>query len=340
MRPALVCATVSLSFLLTACDGSREPVGPDPTPRETGVAFRLDAAVEYSDSSVAVNGTRIIDYPPRDAAVFVEHFHHFSLGGFDHMPYDEDERVSESWRIGVADRVSIVERNDSTIWSYADHGTLSVEGTPTDKLTEIHVTPGDPLGIENFVSYITSSSVHVTWVGGETTEFTLAEYHDDLVSGENIEITSTGSTETGAGAGSFRITPVARLTGIENGDPLSLDVDEPIVVRSDTTLVLEFERPLDPERAYILVMPYFGAPDAARGVFLQPLEAAERVVIPGAILAELVGDVDGGRIPYWIVIEEFATEDAVFTGVRADGEPFALPYGQESETTVLMWLEP
>ena len=335
--PAIVGAALPL-FILTACQDPSGPGEGDRIPGETGVSFAFDANVERSDSAIALNGTRIIRYPWRDEAVWLDRFHHFDFGGFPELGYAQ-ERVSEAWRIQITDNETYIERNDSTILGYADHGTVTVEGHATDKLTTLpHVMPGDPWGFENFVSYLIHSSWEVTLAGGEVLPLEQADFHDRLVAGDAIEIASTGSAQFGAGSGSFRVATMATLTGIENGGVVSLEVDEPPTLRTDTSLVLEFDHPLDPERAYIMIVPFVGAPAGARGAFLQPIEAAERVVIPAPILAELLHDVAADRVAYRIFIEEFAAADDVFSGTRANGEPFMLDYGQESETSLSVWL--
>lgn len=327
-------------LLFVACSDATGPEQPDPAPGETGVLFAFDGSVVHSDSAVALNGRRIITYPSRDESVWLDRFLHFGFGGFTELGYPQP-RVSDSWRIQITDNETYIERNDSTILGYADHGVVTIEGVAAEKLTDLPVVmPGDPWGFENFVRYLTSSYQQVTWAGGEVTQFALSDYHDRLIEGDAIEITSSGSAQMNAATGSFRAATVATLVGLENGESVSLAVDQPPTLHTDTTVVLEFDHPLDPARAYIMVIPFPGAPAGARGAFLQPIEAAERIVIPSPVLAELIHGTGGARVPYRIFIEEFATAPDVFTGTRANGEPFSLDYGQEGETSLLVWLAP
>lgn len=328
------------SLVVAACDDGTTPdpdPGPDPT-TETGVDVLLDAVVEQSDTAVVVNGVRLLAYPSIDRSVWMFRYLRFDFGGFPELGYASSTRLSDTWGLQLTHQTSAIERNDSTIWSYADHGDVSVEGAITEKYTDVPVVgPEDPLGFENFVRYMKFTYGFTIWSDGVGTSWDEAPFHDDMAAGESIELTSTGSADFEPAGGSFAASPVATLLHMENGDTIQLEAEQTPILSSDTTLVLEFDEPLDPARAYIVFSPFFGA-EGARRAFLMPEEPARRVVIPASLLADLVENATDETVPYRIFIEEFATHPDAFTGTDAQGESFSIPFGQESETAVSVWL--
>lgn len=337
MRAPTAFVLLLLLGLLTACEDGTDPSpDPGPEPIEGTVDVSFDAAFEQTDSSIVVDGETLFDFPNIDRALRLERYHHFDFGG---TMFESGTRYSEFWRLMLIHQHAEITRNDSTILSYVDHGNASIEGSTMEKFTDDPgVSPGDPLGFDSFVMYMQTSFGRIVWLGGEETRHGDELYHEDLAAGREIEIATTGASGVPATSGSFRLASVASLVAVENGEPIGFERDSPPVLNTGESLVLEFDDPLDAERGYIYMYPMFGAPAGARRAFMQPRDAAHRIVIPASVLAALVENVDGEPVPYRITVHEYWTDDGALAGT-AHGEAYALPLFQISETSLEVWIQ-
>lgn len=328
------CLVPVLVLLIAGCEDAAGPALD-----QGNVDVQLDATVVRTDTSVIVNGARLFRLPYNGKALRVERFFHHEFGGFPELDYEQEARHSDVWRVGLAHERERIERNDSTIFSYVDHGVVALEGTELDKLTKIHARQGQPVRFENFVSYLTTSWAEVTWTHGGTTVSHENDYHGRLVTGQPLQLTTTGSAEVEPAGVTFSALVTSTLTGVENGATLSLEVNDPPVLDASAPLALTFDRPLDAEHAYIVLAPWTVGDNGARQAFIQPKEATDRIVIPAGVLQDLIAGAAADRVPYLLGIEEYRFEDDVFSGVFADGSHFSLPFFQESETSLLVYLE-
>jgi hypothetical protein len=116
----------------------------------------------------------------------------------------------------------------------------------------------------------------------------------------------------------------ARVTALSNGDDLDFQQERP-VLRTDEPLVVELNRPLDPDRALLRLMyvppPVSGGPTepipGARAVF-ELERRTDRVVIPASALAEVASHVpEAVNGPYLLRISEYLLKEDVYEIVRA-----------------------
>lgn len=336
MPPTIRLAAACLLVTVPACsDGA----GPD---SEAGnVDAMIGANVMETDTGLVVPGAWHLRVPSNHEALWLDWFFHHEFGGFPELDYEQNTRFSESWRIQLTHEKDRVTRNDSTILSFVDHGDAAVESVTMEKLTTVpHVTPGLAIRFENWVRYLTHSYLEVTWLPGHTETFHHQAYHQRLLAGEPIRVTTTGSQDAEAVTATFSAAPMARLLELQSGDALvGLNADAAPVLRTDRPLIFQFDRALDHERSYIVFIPWPNQGGGAERAFIRLRSSVDRVVIPSSVLADLVESAAQERVAYLVVVEEYHWEDDVFSGRLATGEPFTLPFVQEGETSLLVYLE-
>lgn len=333
------CPSLWPSLVLLALAGC-DATGPDLEPGN--VAVQLNASVVQSDTGVVVNGVRRVKHPSNAAALWVDRFFHHEFGGFPELDYPQNTRWSDAWRVQLMHQKEEIERNDSTIFRFYDHGDATVAGVPVEKLTDLPgVRPGHRVGYDSFVLYLATAWLHVVWTGGSVTDFYDETYHEALVSGGPVTFTTTGSAEVAPTTTTFETFGMATLMAMESGGRLGFELDTPPVLSVEQPFVLEFDRPLDPAFAYIVFLPWeVGETESgAKRAFIQPRSATDRVVIPPSTLRDLVADADAGTTAYYVVIEEIRYVEDALVGTFAGGGSYSLPFVQESETSMLLYLE-
>jgi hypothetical protein len=337
-------AALGMMAVLGACDDILVQ-GP---PADLGnVEVTLVGGVEQTDTAVVVDGRTVLRHPSIDRSLWLDRFERFTHGGFPELGYAQAERYSLSWRLQLTHGHPPESRGDSTILRYVDHGqaavgTGSVGDTLMDKLTDLpHVSPGISIRFENFVRYLSVSYTHSDWRDGGSTTFVTAPYHAALAGGASLTVTTTGSEEAEPAAGSFAARPFASLTGLENGSALELGEAIP-VIHSEEPLVFLFDRPLDPERGFILLIPFAGPGLSA---FVQPQWPSRRVVLLPHVLRQLMADAGAGPVAFLAVAVEIHVQEDVFVGRLSGDDPggpapgeFSLPFVQRAETTVHFYL--
>jgi hypothetical protein len=343
-RIALI-AALGVMSVLGGCDDLLVQ-GP---PADLGnVEFTLGGGVEHTDTAVVVDGRTVVRHPSIDRSLWLDRFERFTHGGFPELGYEQADRYSLSWRLQLTHGHPPEERGDSTILRYVDHGQAAVghgslDGVVMERLTDLpHVSPGTPIRFENFVRYHSVSYSHVEWQDGGSTTFVSAPYHAGLVAGASLTVSTTGSEEAEPAAGSFAVRPFAALTGLENGVALDLAGSVP-VIDAEKALVFVFDRPLDPERSYIFLVPF--ASQAGLSAFVQPQWPSGRVVLLPHVLRQLVPAAAAGPVAFRAFVVEIHVQEDGFAGSLAGHDPddagptgFSLPFVQRGETTVHFYL--
>jgi len=273
----------------------------------------------------------------------VDRFLHYDFGGFPAIDYRKDTRTQDAWVLMLTHRQAAVQRNDSTIFSFYDHGDATVDDDTIGKLTELPgVSPGAPIGFDNFVRYDETGSLTVTYLGGATPlDLVRTSWSDALETGATLTLRTTGSADAQPVTTMFAALPTASLTAVENDGAVPLDVDTPPVISIHHPLALTFDRPLDPEHTFLLLVPF---PTGATGTgadraFLQPRTATDRIVIPDSVLWQTVAASSMSQVAYMLIIKEFRWQDDAFAGTVTGGGTFSLPFVQASETALLLYLE-
>jgi hypothetical protein len=333
--PALTLGSLLLLLGAAACESGRIG-GPEPEPGN--INFLLGAAVVESDTGIVVDGRSVVRHPSNGQALWLDRFDHRPYGGFPELDYPQSAHQSLAWRISLKHQPQQAQQGDSMIFRFVDHGETQVARTAMEKHTDLpHFTPGLPIRFENFISYFTQAYVHVDWWQGGSTTFHRAPYFDDLLAGAPLVVETSGSAEAEPVTATFSARPFAELKAIANGAPIPQDGAMPVVSVNES-FALEFNRSLDPARAFIILIPFRGV--NGKRAFIQPISASQRVVIPSSALRELSAGSSATRLAYTMIIIEVHVQDNVFTGrLRNGGGEFSLPFVQRSETAMHFYLE-
>jgi hypothetical protein len=337
-RTRLSTAPARALLVLTICLGACEGGGIGaPQPSSGNVAVQMGAVIAQTDTGYVVAGRTVVRHPYNGRALWLDRFDDYRLGGFPELEYPRSARHSLMWRLTLRHELPMP-RTDSLIFRFADHGTVGIAGAVMERQTQTpHFSQGLPIRFENYIAWSVPSYVAVDWGhGSETLE--RATFHHALVSGAELRLETSGSADAAPLTAHFSALPLATLTAVLNGSsvvPLA-DAAPPIDVRQ--TLDLEFDRPLDPAHAFIVLAP-FRATNGARMAFIQPREPAQRVVIPGATLDALLGGTDARRTAFRLFVLEVRAQDDVVAGRFTSGAEFALPFVQRSETTLHLYLQ-
>jgi hypothetical protein len=338
-RPGRSAALVLLA-LAAAAAGCEDMLVAGPLPEAGNVEFMLGANVVQTDTAVLVNGHPLMRYPSGEEALVLSRLERYDLGGFPELGYSQDARHALSWMLQFTHAFPREQVGDSVIYRYHDHGTVTVGGVAMDRNTDPpFIGPGGPpIRLENWVRYILMASVRVDWMHGGAPLQVDAPFHPDLTAGRPIPIRTEGSATVGPVEASIAARPMTRLTGLENRGTMELHGAVPVAHASDP-LILTFDRPLDPQRAFLLIHPMQPLQQSgARAAFVRPAVPSNRVVLPSHILQQLVEGA-GQQSAYRIIVVEFLVEDDAISGAYADGSGgFSLPFVQRGETTVHLYL--
>jgi hypothetical protein len=334
LRLPAIAPLMAAALVAAGCDSGIAGPG-----TEAGnVAFQLDAAVMETDTGVFVDGRAVVSHPYNGRALWLARYNQYALLGFPELDYPQSTFRSDAWRFYLMHEYPR-EPGDSLIFRFADHGEATLAGVAMTRHTDTpHFSAGLPIRFENFLRYGLQSSIHIQWAHGDITHQE-APFHSAVVGGQELLLQTSGSAEVEPVTARFAAPALASLTGITNGDAVPLDDAAP-TIRVARALGLEFNRPLDPERAFIALFPFTrGSATTARRAFIQPRQAAQRVVIPAESLDTLLGGSGGQRQAYVLIIVEFDTQPDVLRGSFTGGGEFALPFVHRSETVVHLYLE-
>jgi hypothetical protein len=337
-RSFLITAVLALGVV--ACTDARVS---GPADEAGNVEALIGAIVAQSDTGVVVNGRPVLSHPPNGRAVWLEQYERFDLGGFPELDHPQS---ADYW---FASRVLLThqereEHGDSLIFRHHDHGDVLLAGQVMDRMTDPPaVGPGGPpIRFEDFLRYRLQTFLHIEWRHGATTA-EQAPFHADLAAGRTLTLKSTGSAGASPVEAEITATPLSALVRIENDGPVALAGAVP-VIDTRTSLVLQFDRPLDGSRAFVLLHPMF--PERQPGVasvFLAPRSATDRVVVPPHVLGQLVAGAPRGSHAFRMIVLEVVVQDDVFTGILAPGsagaKSFSLPFVQRRETALHLYLD-
>jgi hypothetical protein len=289
---------------------------------------------------VLVNGHPLIRYPSGEEALVLHRWERYDLGGFPELEYRQDSRYSLTWNLQLTHAFPPEQVGDSVILRYHDHGTVTVAGVAMDRnTTPPYVGPGGPpFRFENWVRYSLMASIRVEWMHGGSPLQTDAPFHPDLVAGRPIAVRTTGSSTVEPVEATFAARPATRLTGLDNRGAMDLHGSVPVAHVSDA-LAFTFDRPLDPQRAFIVIHPMHPQlQPGTRAAFVRPTAPSHRVVLPPHVLQQLVEGA-GQQTAYRIIIVEIQVEDDSMSGAYAAGSGrFSLPFVQRGETSVHLYL--
>lgn len=342
-RRAPVLILLALAAVSWGCD---DVLVAGALPEAGNVDVMMGAAVVQSDTGVVVNGHPVIRHPYNGRALWLDRFERFEAGGFPELDYPQTEGYHRSWRVMLTHGHPPEQDGDTVVFRFHDHGHATVAGVAMDKLTDLpHVGPGARVRVENFVRYLLSTHVYVEWMHGGSTTFASAPFHDQMVAGASLEVRTTGSDHATPTAATFAARPLVSLTRLENNGPVDLHSAVP-TIDTGHSLVLALDRPLDPERAFVVLVPFWTSGnlnDGARSAFIQPRSATDRLVIPPHVLRQLIENAPDAPRAYRAIMVEFLIEDDVFageiTGDGPDAGPFSLPFVQRGETAINLYLE-
>lgn len=334
--PLLVAALAAVSW---ACD---DVLVAGALPEVGNVDALIGAAIVESDTGVVVNGRTVLGHPDNSQALWLDRIERFEGGGFPELDYPQSTRYSHTWRIALMHAHPPLQDGDTTVFRFHDHGDVAVEGVAMEKLTERPgVGPGSRVRFDNFIRYHLPTQSYAEWMDGGTTVFAATPFHGDLAQGRELMVRTTGSDDALPVQATFAARPFARVSGIENNGDIPLHGPVP-VVDTRAPVILAFDRPLDPERAFVALIP-FPAQNGARTAFIQPRSASQRLVIPPHVLRQLVEGAPTTRTAFRAIVIEIMTSDDTFAGRfsagHADVDTFSLPFVQRSETSMNLYLE-
>jgi hypothetical protein len=305
-----------VAVLACAC-GSTEPGDETEVPN---VTMYPGVEMVTTDTAVLVNGERFIDFGHGPRGVFVDHFTEYTYGGM----YERinDELVGESWYMDVGRRIVTDVRGDTVFTRALDLGDVALEGTPAlrhEVDTAIVVDAGDQVHVyENIIVNRVLIYSHRLNMDGSEVSFAHEPYYERMLAGEAIELTASGSEDIEPTSASITLRQGMRITSLRNGEELPFE-HELTVFRTDLPLVVNLDRPLDPDRSLLLLAyapppPFDVDPDVVRratAVFkLQ--ERTDRLVIPASALAAVASQLpapEGGFV--FRIYEYRVMEDAL-----------------------------
>lgn len=333
LRLAVVVATAGLA----ACD-ARPALEPEPD-LEGNISAQLNAAVVHTDSGVVVNGTRRVSYPGPNHALWLERVERFDYGGFPELGYGQSTRSSLSWRIQLTHEHPQTVRGDSTIYRFVHHGSAFVNGVSLAVLADTPaLPPGQPIRFENWVRYF-GDYTRVTFLNGAVS---ISQSIFAPVPGMTLLLSTSGSDDAAPVTSSIPVRNFPSLQRVTTGVfQVAMHGLVPVpVLQASRAMGLEFDGPIDPARAFILLTPFPTGESSARHAFIQPVAPTDRVVIPSGVLQELVSTAAGARTAYRLIIVDVDVLDRAVEGMLRDPEiTFSLPAVQRSETVMNLYLE-
>lgn len=322
--------TLAAVLLLAGCDS---PAGPG----DSGVELLFDrnVAVQLSDTAVWVDGAFVMGVPRTRQALWIGHETSYEYGGLG--SYAPDRLWSEQRYIRFGHE-SREQRGDTLVFSYLDFGDVTLAGDVMGKATgtpDVSNAPY-PVRFESFVLYHDATYVHRTYLDGSETSFIEAPHDQAIRTGGELAFAATGGDAT-----PFEVTIVPEvlpaLTGVDNGGPLDFLTTRP-VLDAGSDVVLTFDAPLDPDAVALLLLPWHEdvtdpATRRAATAVGRLDRPGSRVVIPGAVLGELLTAADLDESGYILYVLQFHHQDAVIATARLDtGESLSLPFVQTDYT--------
>lgn len=313
--------------LLAGCEPGSGPV--DSFDDLNGnVVAQLGVASEVTDTAVIIDGRPEFTFGDYNRSLWLEHQWEYEYGGIG--TFETDRLRKESWFFRFSHRLG----PPSPVAPYVDHGEVSLADTLFWKSRS-----------GSFIGYGGSPFSRVHYLNGGAITFSHASYLDELLSGAPLPFVSTGSEEAAAFEATISVRPGLTLQGVASGEELPFRSERPTVSAADG-LVLEFDRPLEPARTFILLRPNLAHPPAT--AWLRLVEPSSRVVVSGEILQELLAafEAAGGaaQVPadYILFVHEYHTEEGAIQGERTGEqgtEPFALDFVQQNGTRMFLRLD-
>lgn len=310
---------------LLAVTGGCDPAGPDPSPTANVEVF-AGADVTMGDSAVLVGGVPRIQLGTNPSGTFVQHSTRYSHGG----PYERvnDELVGESWYMDVRHAYVSDERADTLFVRYLDFGDVTLEGTAAGQIRvdepEVVELPDHVRVYENYILNRISIYGHRLNLDGSTVTFTHEPFYEDMVAGQPLTLTASGSHEIEPLTTSVALTPGARVTAFDNGGELAFDRERP-VLRPDEPLVVALSRAVDPDRTILYIRYVAPSGTDVDPAVVQQARAAfgltartDQVVIPASALTELANRLPPGGGALIFTISEYLVDDEALEVIRVE----------------------
>ena len=286
------------------------------------------ADVVTTDTAVLVNGERLISFGVGPAGMLLHAFQEFTYGGM----YEKinDELVDDQSFMDVGRRIVTAERGDTVFSRALDFGEVTLGGSAASRFeidTAQVIDAGDEVHVyENGLLNRILIYAQRLNMDGSTVTFAHEPFYDRMLAGSAVELRAGGSGDIAPTSALLRATVGARVTRMWNGSDLEFDKKMP-VLRTDHPLVVELNRPLDPDRTIILLSffqppPYTIDPaiaDRASAVFMLN-ERTRRVVIGADALADVAAHLpiaEGGLV--FRIYEYVVAEDVLEINRRRDG---------------------
>ena len=329
-RPTAL-AALAVLLPLVACDSPAGPGGP------AGVELLFDrgVSVQVSDTAVWVDGAWLMGVPRTTQALWIGHGTSYEYGGLG--TYAPDRLWSEQrWvRFGHETRE---QRGDTLVFSFLDFGDVALAGDPMGKVTVTPDASGAPYPVrfESFVLYHDATYLHQTYLDGREAVFIEAPHDQAIRTGGEVAFSATGADAAAFGT-TIRPRVVPAVTGLENGGSLDFLATRP-VLDADSDVVLTFDASLDPEAVVLILTPWHQdvtdpAVRRAATAIGRLDRAASRVVIPGALLGELLDAADLAESGYLLYVIQFHHQPDAIETTRVDtGEALSLPFVQTDDT--------
>lgn len=320
--PASLALVAAVGALASACDsGTTEPGGD-----EVNVEVFAGADLTEEEDGVYVGGARRLQLGEDPVGLFLQHSTRYTYGGLNERV--NDALVTESWYLDLRYAEITEERGDTIFVRWLDFGDVELGGTaarrteeegPMVTETEDHVRVG-----ERYILNRVDIYTHRLNMDGSTVSFTHEPFYEDLMAGQAVELTASGSEDMEPTSASVTVEEGPEVVSLWNGEELDFQEERP-VLQPDADLVVELDRPIDPEEA-LLRIAYAPPPDAdvdpsaverARAVF--GLTApTDRVVIPESALAEVASHLPKDEGGFVFAVSEYDGEDGVLDLVRTE----------------------
>lgn len=324
-------ATLAAPLLLAACDSPAGPGG------SGGVELLFDrgVAVQVSDTAVWVDGAWIMGVPRTTQALWIGHETGYEYGGLGTYAPDRLWGEQRYVRFGHESRE---QRGDTLVFSFLDFGDVALAGDPMGKATEEPDASHAPYPVrfESFVIYHDATYAHQTYLDGREVSFVEAPHDQAIRTGGEVGFTATGG-DAAAFETTIRPKVVPALTGLENGAPVDFLTTRPIL-DAGSDVVLTFDAALDPDAVVLVLFPWHQdvtdpAVRRAATAIGRLDRAASRVVIPGAVLGDLLDAADLAESGYLLYVIQFHHQPDAIATTRVDtGEPLSLPFVQTDHT--------
>lgn len=316
-----------LALTAVACNEPGPTQAGDPI-EEANVTVLNGAEFSVTDSAVLVNGERRISFGTGPTGMQLYSQREYTYGGL----YEQinDELVGESCFLDLGRRIVTGEHGDTVFSRSLDFGDVTLGGSPFLRFqidTVRVIDAGDEVRVyENGLLNRQIIYGHRLNMNGSTVSFSHEPFYESLLAGGEVVLAASGSQDIAPTGASLHMTASARVTGLWNGAVVDFEKAMPLL-RTDAPLVIQLNRPLDPDRTVIHLTffrppPYDIDPELANrasAVFMLK-ERTSRVVIPAAALADVARKLpiaEGGMV--FRIFEYVVQEDVLEIHRLRDG---------------------